>query len=386
MSFAEAGGRRRQGRSRVLRATLTRRPTAPSFGRQQLGSAAQRAGGSIERILETTTRHLGRRALFLLVNLLVAAIVVALPFIANGSAHEGAAPAATSAAIGATSLAPADGEPAVARAAPPARGGTIAAGRNPVTVQADGDRPIVEYRLSQADTLWSIANFYGISAEAVAFANGITDPYHLQLGREIMIPPLEGALYTVAEGDTVEALAARFNVDPAAVKDYNRIWLEPERFATGKLIFVPNATLPTLPLPAEANATVIARPVNGAPAAKAGGYLAWPVAGSITQYFWAGHTGVDIAAPYGSGLAASVNGIVSENGWVAVGGLHICVKSGSLEECFYHLSAAYVPVGTPVSAGQIVAAIGLTGVTTGPHVHWETKIDGRFVDPLTVQP
>ena len=368
-----------------MRATLTRRPTAPSFGRQQLGNVAQRAGGSIERILQTTARHIGRRALFLLVNLLVAAIVVALPFIANGSGHVGAASAATSAPIGATSLAPTDGEPAVARAAPPARGGTIAAGRNPVTVQADGDRPIVEYTLSQADTLWSIANFYGISAEAVAFANGITDPYHLQLGRAIRIPPLEGALYTVADGDTVESLAARFKVDPAAIKDYNRIWLEPERFATGKLIFVPNATLPTLPLPQDANATVIARPVNTAPAAKAGGYLAWPVAGWITQYFWAGHTGVDIAAPYGSGLAASMNGVISENGWVAVGGLHICVKSGTLEECFYHLSAAYVPVGTPVSAGQIVAAIGLTGVTTGPHVHWETKIDGRFVNPLAVQ-
>jgi murein DD-endopeptidase MepM/ murein hydrolase activator NlpD len=237
--------------------------------------------------------------------------------------------------------------------------------------------------LSTEDTLWSIGNFYGLSAEAIAFANGITDPYHLQLGREIQIPPFEGALYTVAAGDTVESVATRFKVDPAVIKDYNHLYFEPEHFAPGQLIFVQNAALPALPEPV---AGVIARPAFTAPAAKAGGYLAWPVGGWISQYFWAGHTGVDIAAPYGSGLSASVNGVISQNGWVAVGGLHLCVKSGNLEECYYHLSAAYLPVGTPVSAGQIVAAIGLTGVTTGPHVHWETKIDGRFVNPLVVQP
>ena len=108
--------------------------------------------------------------------------------------------------------------------------------------------------------------------------------------------------------------------------------------------------------------------------------------GVITQYMWAGHTGVDIAAPFGTGLAASVSGVITENGWVAVGGLHICLQSGSLEECYYHLSAAYDSVGTAVSAGEIVAAIGLTGVTTGPHVHWETKVNGQLVNPLTVQP
>jgi len=193
-------------------------------------------------------------------------------------------------------------------------------------------------------------------------------------------------LYTVAAGDTVDSVAERFKVDPSVIRDYNRLYFEPEHFAPGQLIFVENAVLPTLPLPPEANASVIARPATSAPAAKAGGYLAWPVSGWISQYFWAAHTGVDIAAPYGTGLASSVQGIISQTGWVAVGGLHICVRSGNLEECYYHLSAAYLPVGTAVSAGQVIAAVGLTGVTTGPHVHWETKIDGHFVNPLAVQP
>jgi murein DD-endopeptidase MepM/ murein hydrolase activator NlpD len=355
-------------------------------GRMQLEELALKAGRTVERLALISTRQLGRRALFLLVNLLVAGVVMSLPFVAGASAGPNTQASIFNAPIGSTSLAPADGEPTIARAATQARGGTIAAGRNPVTVQSEAVRPIQEYTLSKDDSLSSIANFYGISAEAVAFANGITDPYHLQIGRQIMIPPLEGALYTVAASDTVASVAERFKVDPAVINDYNRLYFEPEHFAPGQLIFVENATLPALPAPPEANASVIARTAVSAPSAAAGGYLKWPVAGWVSQYFWGGHTGVDIAAPYGSGLAASVDGVISQNGWVAVGGLHICVKSGNLEECYYHLSAAYLPVGTVVAAGQIVAAIGLTGVTTGPHVHWETKINGAFVNPLAVQP
>jgi murein DD-endopeptidase MepM/ murein hydrolase activator NlpD len=367
-----------------LRATFTR-PSASTSGRQ-LDELAQKAGETIERLVLISTRQLGRRALFVLVNLLVATVVMSLPFIAGNASRSGAQTLVASSAIGSTSLAPVDGM--TARATTQARG-TIAALRDPVTATAEGIRPIREYTLSAKDTLWTIANYYGLSAEAVAFANGISDPYHLKAGLKIVIPPLEGALYTVAESDTVESVAARFKVDPTVIKDDNRLYFgDSEHFAPGQIIFVQNAALPTLPAPPEPAYTlaVIARAAALAPSAQTTGYLAWPVNGVITQYMWAGHTGVDIAAPYGTGLAASVSGVISQNGWVAVGGLHICVLSGTLEECYYHLSAAYYSVGTAVTAGQIVAAIGLTGVTTGPHVHWETKINGQFVNPLTVQP
>ena len=353
-------------------------------GRVQLGELAQRTGQTIERVARLGTRHLGRRALFLFINLLVAAVVMSLPFIGGGAARPVAQASVFSASVGSTTLAPADTAALVARAAPQARGQTISAGRDPRTVVTEDAHPSRTYTLSAADTLWTIANYYGLTAESIAFANAITDPYHLQLGREIVIPPSDGALYTVADGDTVESVAERFKVAPAVIQDYNRLWLEPQNFAPGAQIFVQNAVLPTLPPPPQATTAVITRPAISAPEAKAGGFLAWPVAGIITQYFWAGHTGVDIAAPYGTGLASSVNGVIDANGWVAVGGLHICVQTANLEECYYHLSAAYLPVGTPVTAGQIVAAIGLTGVTTGPHVHWETKINGQFVNPLAV--
>src|SRR5258708_6452594 len=115
-------------------------------------------------------------------------------------------------------------------------------------------------------------------------------------------------------------VASGFKVGPAVIREYNRPYFEPQLFAPGQLVFVENAVLPTLPLPPGepgSQSSVIARAGAPAPSVKSGGgYLAWPVAGYISQYMWRGHTGVDIPPPYGAGLAASGSGVISENGGV----------------------------------------------------------------------
>ena len=130
-----------------------------------LGGIAERAGGTFERatrIIRIGGRQLGRHAFFLLVNLLVAVLVMALPFLSSAASHQDAQSKLAPPPIGSTSLAPVDGEPTVARAATQSRGGTITAGRSPVTAVAEGVRPIPTYTLSTDDTLSSIANFYEI--------------------------------------------------------------------------------------------------------------------------------------------------------------------------------------------------------------------------------
>lgn len=109
-----------------------------------------------------------------------------------------------------------------------------------------------------------------------------------------------------------------------------------------------------------------------------------PTAGEITQFVQGSHTGVDVAAPFGSLITADDDGIVTHVEWVDVGGNRVCVQhAGALESCFYHTSLPLVSVGERVARGQPVALIGMTGVTTGPHTHWEVKLAGRIVNPLT---
>src|SRR5438552_10740911 len=318
----------------------------------------------------------GVRGLRLALNPSVAVLVLSLPFAATAASRANTL-APTVAATNATTS-------DASRAQPVARGGSIASSRNPMTVSAEGTRPTQEVTIHDGDTLATMANYYDVSVEAIAYANGLSDARALQMGQKLVIPPAEGALYTVKDGDTIDSIAGNFKVDPTVILTFNRCYFEPERCAAGQKIFVRGAELPALLEPDRPARDVFAAAPQVAQQPR-NGRLSWPVGGVITQLFRWGPTGVDCAAPYGTGLGAGDDGVVTATGWVAVGGLRVCVQhAGDLTVCYYHTSAVYVSVGQQVARGQIIAAIGLTGVTTGPHVHWECKLGGQFVSCLSL--
>ena len=132
--------------------------------------------------------------------------------------------------------------------------------------------------------------------------------------------------------------------------------------------------------------------VQGDPDAQArlgrieGDELRWlrPVPGDIAQFRQFSHTGVDIAAPVGSIIVAADGGFVNKVGWQGVGGQGVCIShGGGLESCYFHTAGALVNLGQRVVRGQPVAIVGMTGVTTGPHLHWEAKLFGQLIDPLS---
>lgn len=341
---------------------------------------------SKDRLLDLVTRRLpgavagyfgaffGAKGVRLLLNIATAALVLMLPYTAATSA-----PAATSPTDLATPSVAALPSEDVARVQTASRG-VIAGTRSPMTVAAEESRPVMVRTIAREDTLSTMAHYYDLSLEAIAYANGITEEdQKLPIGHELLIPPGEGALYKLQDGETVEDVAARFKVEPAVIYSFSR-YFEPEQFAAGQLIFVPGAALPALKRTERPQS--IAVPASAALPARTG-RLGLPVNGVITQYYWWGHTGVDIAAPYGSRIGASDDGIVVATGPVPVGGVHVCIQhAGGLQTCYYHTSAVYVSPGQTVSRGQLIASIGLTGVTTGPHVHWELKVNGVPQNPL----
>ncbi len=111
-----------------------------------------------------------------------------------------------------------------------------------------------------------------------------------------------------------------------------------------------------------------------------------PASGDISQFFQGAHTGIDIAAPFGSLIVAADDGVVTEAGWVRNGGDRVCLAhAGGLETCYFHDSALLVSTGERLARGQPIALIGITGLTDGPHVHWEAHPVGSpetFLDPL----
>jgi murein DD-endopeptidase MepM/ murein hydrolase activator NlpD len=122
------------------------------------------------------------------------------------------------------------------------------------------------------------------------------------------------------------------------------------------------------------------------------GSFSWPVTGTITSPFgWRSnpfggspefHQGLDIAAPSGTTVTAAAGGTVIMAQWYGGYGNYILIDHGGGYSTGYgHLSAIYVSSGQAVQRGQAIGAVGSTGQSTGPHLHFEVRIAGKPVDP-----
>ncbi|GAC1573605.1 MAG: peptidoglycan DD-metalloendopeptidase family protein [Candidatus Elarobacter sp.] len=130
-------------------------------------------------------------------------------------------------------------------------------------------------------------------------------------------------------------------------------------------------------------------PEQGAP-----GQLSWPASGPITSPFgmrvnpvthvFTQHKGIDIAVPTGTTIGAAAAGRVIVAGWDdgGCGNMIVVDHGGRLATQYCHLSQIFVGVGQDVQRGQAIAAAGSTGNSTGPHLHFGVRIDGRAVDPM----
>lgn len=95
------------------------------------------------------------------------------------------------------------------------------------------------------------------------------------------------------------------------------------------------------------------------------------------------HKGVDLAAPTGTPVYATADGIVSRADWFSSYGLYVSVEHGAkLQTRFAHLSRLAVASGERVKKGDIIGYVGSTGRSTGPHLHYEVRIDGAAVNPI----
>ena len=115
--------------------------------------------------------------------------------------------------------------------------------------------------------------------------------------------------------------------------------------------------------------------------------LVWPVSGPVTSgYGWRWgrmHEGIDIAVPTGTPVVAAASGRVIVAGWMGgYGNLVVVDHGGGLATAYGHNSSFAVGSGSTVSQGQTIAYAGSTGNSTGPHVHFEVRVNGSPVDPL----
>ena len=264
---------------------------------------------------------------------------------------------------------------------------------------------VIEYTVVTGDSVFGIAQDFNLHPETILWANydQLNDsPDMLNPGMTLNVPPVDGVYYQWEGVDTFESVAGKFEAKVNDILGWegNNFDLTNPQVEPGQWIMVPNGhrefrqwLVPTI---ARAHSGV-SKSVLG-PGACEGDYsgaygsgaFAWPTASTTLSGndYWSGHLGIDIAGYLGDGVFASDAGVVVFAGWANGGyGYMVMIDHGNGYQTLYaHLSAYNVSCGQSVYTGTYLGAVGSTGNSTGPHLHFEVRYMGGFINPWYVLP
>lgn len=247
---------------------------------------------------------------------------------------------------------------------------------------------VITYRVEKGDTISTIANKFGISSDTVKWENGLVGD-SLGIGDQLSILPVSGMSHKVQPGDTVFSIAKRYDTEAQKIADFPfNDFANPQTFSlvAGQILIVPDGVKPSvIPSTNQRRQVFIAQgPVESVPSSG----ITWPVRGTVAQFASWYHMALDILSPIGTPIVAANSGTVSKvvtGGWDGGYGINIYVDDGNGTVTHYaHMNGVNASVGDKVVAGKsVVGWIGMTGRTTGPHVHFEIIKNGTLVNPLS---
>jgi LysM repeat protein len=244
---------------------------------------------------------------------------------------------------------------------------------------------IITYIVQDSDTISQIAENFNLSTNTLLWENRIGPRDFIKPGQELVILPVTGVTHTIKRGDTLNAIASRYKSKAEDILEVNKL-ADASELKIGAKVVVPDGIPPPSARPILSRSGLADLRSIFKPATPIAGKLNWPTTRQrITQYFrgWR-HTGLDIGAPIGQPIYASNDGIVITSGWNSKGyGLYVIIDHGNGFHTLYaHNSQNLVKKGVRVKKGDIIAAVGSTGRSTGPHVHYEVRVNGTRVNPL----
>lgn len=236
------------------------------------------------------------------------------------------------------------------------------------------------YTVQQGDSLSSISEKFGVTMDTVRWANpNLISPFtnDIQVGWELSIPQINGVLYAVRQGQSLDDIIALTSVNNTESNRFNIIELNqlspPYTLNPGSKLFIPDGNL----FRQDINVDGIPRGIfiNPLSSPDCTGYI---YQRGFTYY----HDGVDLSKWDGCQIQAMANGRVYYAGWENLSGLAVKIDhGGGIHTYYYHLSDIYVSPGDRVQQGQSIGYMGNTGNSTGTHLHFVLKKDYIAVDP-----
>jgi murein DD-endopeptidase MepM/ murein hydrolase activator NlpD len=257
---------------------------------------------------------------------------------------------------------------------------------------------MTSYTVVRGDTIDAISERYGLSKETIAWCNDYRLALVLRPSDVVNVPPTDGACHTVlaSQGKDIKTIGEQYNVtDPYAIIDAPANSLpdiSPDtQLPSGTRLFIPGGEGPIItwdaPVEQDASGNVIAFAPGqaGSCGSVGGGGSFWsnPLpGGSWMRGFYAGHSGIDLAASTGTPVLAANGGPILYAGWNNWGyGNTVVIGHGPFSTLYGHMSSLAVACGNSVSAGQVIGYVGSTGNSSGPHLHFEVRYQNQPQDP-----
>ena len=256
---------------------------------------------------------------------------------------------------------------------------------------------VITYTVQIGDNLFAIGDRFNLKPETILWGNYEVlrdNPQFLKPDQVLIILPVDGTYYQWQHGDSLEEIADFFNVEAEAIADFpgnrfDEIGEENEvaGLATGDWVIVPGGTRelrdwgpPAISRSNPASAAYYGSGSCGAiyEGAIGTGTFIWPtVTRTLSGYDWKPgfHHGIDIGGPEGNPVYAVDSGVVVYAGWSEYGfGSLIVLDHGTgWQSAYAHLSVVGVSCGQSVALGTVIGAVGNTGNSTGPHLHFELR-------------
>jgi murein DD-endopeptidase MepM/ murein hydrolase activator NlpD len=242
------------------------------------------------------------------------------------------------------------------------------------------DVKVTVHTVGQGENYWSLAKAANIDIYTLIGANP-SMPYRAALHQQLNILSKKGVLHTVEKDDTLGKIAGYYRTTEKAIKEANGLhWWWPMH--VGNVLFIPNAR-PIRMIQAWKD-YFDKRGMFGVPFSK---WATWTSGFGIRvdpiSHEERSHKGIDLRAKYGDPVYASAPGKVIFTGISGGYGNLIQIAHGHGYITFYgHLSRIYVKSGQKVRRGSLIGRVGATGRVTGPHLHFEIRLNGKALDPL----
>lgn len=248
------------------------------------------------------------------------------------------------------------------------------------------------YVIQEGDSFWRIAEKTGVRKGTLLSANPDvkSNAHMIQAGTTLRIPNRDGLLYHIKKGDTPESVAEEYFVTTNSIIFVNASNTTPYTnaldtpFTQGTVVYLSGAEMPQTEL-ADLLLSAFICPLLRYRISSPFGYRRDPFTGG-RRY----HKGIDMAAPTGTPVRASRNGTIVFAGRKGGYGKVVIIRHSGGEYDGYttyyaHLHRYVVRVGQKVARGAVIAYVGSTGRSTGPHLHFEVRRRGTAIDPRKVR-